>query len=124
MQLAPVIGQPAPDFTLPSTAGKDVTLLSHRGNSHVLLASFPLAFTGTAKERMSLHLLSGFKREVCRLYGTLLEDKFFSRRAYYLSDKRGIPRWTHTEAELRLRRQHDELITEIRKPPQFAVSAR
>ncbi len=115
--MPPVVGQPAPDFTLPSTAGKDVTLSSYRGDSHVLLAFFQLAFTGPctaelcafstdyaqfevlgcrvlpisvdsiptlkefkAKERMSVDLLSDFKREVCRLYGTLLEDKFFSRR--------------------------------------------
>jgi peroxiredoxin len=159
--LPPVVGQPAPDFTLPSTAGKDVTLSSFRGESHVLLAFFPLAFTGTctaelrsftadderfealgtrvlpisvdsiptlkefkAKERMSVDLLSDFKREVCRLYGTLLEDKFFSRRAYYLIDKQGILRWTHTEAELGHRRQDDELLAEIRKLPQPAVSAR
>jgi peroxiredoxin len=43
----PTIGQPAPDFTLPSTAGKDVTLSSFRGQSNVLVAFFPLAFTGT-----------------------------------------------------------------------------
>jgi peroxiredoxin (alkyl hydroperoxide reductase subunit C) len=43
----PTIGQPAPDFTLPSTAGKDVTLSSFRGKENVLVAFFPLAFTGT-----------------------------------------------------------------------------
>lgn len=45
--MAPVIGQPAPDFSLPSTAGKDVTPSSFRGDSSVLLAFFPLAFTST-----------------------------------------------------------------------------
>ena len=43
----PTIGQPAPDFTLPSTAGKDVSLSSFRGKENVLVAFFPLAFTGT-----------------------------------------------------------------------------
>ena len=159
--MPPVVGQPAPDFTLPSTAGSDVTLSSFIGNSHVLLAFFPLAFTSTcqaelrsftadneqfaalgtrvlaisvdsiptlkefkAKERMSVDLLSDFKRTVCRLYGTLLEDKFFSKRAYFLVDRQGILRWTHTEAELGHRRQDDELLAEIRKLPQSAVSAR
>ena len=36
--MAPVIGQPAPDFSLPSTAGKDVTLSSFRGDSSVLFS--------------------------------------------------------------------------------------
>jgi peroxiredoxin len=43
----PTIGQPAPDFTLPSTAGKDVALSAFRGKENVLVAFFPLAFTGT-----------------------------------------------------------------------------
>jgi peroxiredoxin len=42
----PTIGQPAPDFTLPSTAGSDVTLSSYRGKENALVAFFPLAFTG------------------------------------------------------------------------------
>lgn len=37
---------PAPDFTLPSTSGENVTLSSYRGQQPVLLAFFPLAFTG------------------------------------------------------------------------------
>ncbi len=42
----PAAGTPAPDFTLPSTSGKDFTLSALRGKN-VLLAFFPLAFTGT-----------------------------------------------------------------------------
>ncbi|MEK7668147.1 MAG: redoxin domain-containing protein [Gemmatimonadota bacterium] len=42
----PQIGQPAPDFTLPSTAGGEVALSSFRGKQNVLIAFFPLAFTG------------------------------------------------------------------------------
>lgn len=38
------IGDPAPDFTLPSHLGKDVTLSYLRGKN-VLLAFFPLAWT-------------------------------------------------------------------------------
>ena len=41
------VGAPAPDFTLPSTAGTDVTLSTFRGRAHVLIAFFPLAFTST-----------------------------------------------------------------------------
>ncbi len=43
-QVLPVIGAPAPDFTLASTAGGDLTLSALRGR-RVLLAFFPLAFT-------------------------------------------------------------------------------
>lgn len=42
----PAAGVPAPDFTLPSTSGKDFTLSAQRGRN-VLLAFFPLAFTDT-----------------------------------------------------------------------------
>lgn len=40
----PAIGVPAPDFTLPSTAGHPVSLSSLRGR-RVLLAFFPAVFT-------------------------------------------------------------------------------
>jgi len=48
----PTIGQPAPDFTLPSTAGKDVTLSSFRGKENVLVAFFPVAFSGTCTKEL------------------------------------------------------------------------
>jgi peroxiredoxin len=47
----PAVGSPAPDFTLPSTAGKDVALSSLRGRN-VLLAFFPLAFTSTCTQEL------------------------------------------------------------------------
>jgi len=40
------VGDMAPDFTLPSTAGGKVTLSDFRGKSAVVLAFFPAAFTG------------------------------------------------------------------------------
>src|SRR5215210_3169913 len=39
----PAVGEKAPDFTLPSTSGEDVTLRDFRGERAVLLAFFPLA---------------------------------------------------------------------------------
>jgi len=40
------VGDMAPDFTLPSTAGKPVKLSDFRGKSAVVLAFFPAAFIG------------------------------------------------------------------------------
>lgn len=46
-QPVPSVGAAAPDFTLPSTSGSDVTLSSFSGKNAVLIAFFPLAFTST-----------------------------------------------------------------------------
>jgi peroxiredoxin len=145
-----VIGSAAPDFTLPSTSGSDVTLSKLRGKN-VLLAFFPLAFTRVctteicsfsedygafrdantevlpisvdsiatlkefkSKERISVDLLSDFKREVSRRYGTLLEDRFHSNRAYILIDRSGIVRWTFAEETTGNRRENAELLERIR----------
>lgn len=147
----PDVGAIAPDFTLPSTAGPEVTLSAFRGRQNVLLAFFPLAFTSTctaenceftedydqftradtvvlpisvdsvpslkeyrAKYAMRQDLLSDFKRDVCRRYGTLLDDKFYSSRAYFLIDKQGVVRWRHVEAKLGDRREDAELLRVIR----------
>ena len=47
----PAVGSPAPDFTLASTSGEQVTLSALRGR-RVLLAFFPLAFTSTCTSEM------------------------------------------------------------------------
>ena len=60
-------------------------------------------------------LLSDFKREISRLYGVLLEDAFFSKRAYFLVDKQGKLAWKWVEAELGHRRENAELLEQIRK---------
>jgi peroxiredoxin len=151
MSLLPGIGTHAPDFTLPSTSGSNVTLSALRGNN-VLLAFFPLAFTRVctaelcafsedygeyegadtvvlpisvdsvpalkvfkAQEQMKVDLLSDFKREVSRQYGTLLEDRFHSSRAYVLIDRNGVVRWTHEEETSGKRRENAEIIEQIRK---------
>lgn len=40
------VGDEAPDFTLPDTAGNKVKLSDFRGKKNVVLAFFVLAFTG------------------------------------------------------------------------------
>lgn len=148
----PQVGELAPDFTLPSTSGQDVTLSSFRGSRHVLVAFFPLAFTGVctaelcafsedfdqfrgadveilpvsvdavpslkefkAKHGMQVELLSDFKRDASRAFGTLREDTFFSDRAYFLVDKAGIVRWAHVETTPGERRENAEILAEIGK---------
>ncbi len=147
----PIVGKPAPDFSLPSTADEEVTLSSFQGKSHVVLAFFPLAFTSVCTEEMgcftddfaafegvdakvfgisvdavpalkefkakhgfAIDFLSDFKRDVCRSYGTLIEDTFFSKRAYIIVDRQGITRWVFVEAELGDRRDNAELLEQLR----------
>lgn len=145
----PAVGTAAPDFTLPSTSGSDVSLAGLRGKN-VLLAFFPLAFTGVCttemcafsedytqfagkdtvvlpisvdsiptlqvfkkQEQLGLDLLSDFKREVSRAYGTLIEERFFSNRAYVLIDRTGTVRWTFAETTPGTRRENAELLAQI-----------
>jgi peroxiredoxin len=147
---APLVGHPAPDLSLPSTAGREVSLAAFRGDRNVLLAFFPLAFTSTCTAQMrcftddfaqfqrtgtavlpisvdsiptlrefkakygyTLDFLSDFRREASRRYGVLLEDRFFSKRAYFLIDRAGVLRWRHVEAELGSKRDDAELLEQI-----------
>ena len=153
IQAEPAVGAPAPDFTLPSTAGGAVTLSALRGETNVLLAFFPLAFTSVCTSELcafsddlskfeSAHtrvfglsvdfipsqkafqeklgfttelLSDAATREVSRRYGVLLEDKGFSKRAYFLVDREGVLRWKWVEAELGQRRENEELLAQIAK---------
>jgi peroxiredoxin len=52
LQNSPQVGDDAPEFTAASTSGSDVSLSSFRGKRNVLLAFFPLAFTGTCTKEL------------------------------------------------------------------------
>jgi peroxiredoxin len=146
----PKVGDKAPDFNLKSTSGEMVSLSQFHGSKNVLLAFFPLAFTGVCtaencaftedyskfegkdtvvlpisvdatpslnefrlKHKMTQHLLSDFKRDAGRSYGVLDEEKFFTKRAYFLVDKQGTLRFKHVEAELGHSRKNEELLAQI-----------
>ena len=148
----PNVGDKAPDFNLKSTSGEMVSLGQFKGQKNVLLAFFPLAFTGVctaencafsddyeqfdtksttvlpisvdstptlnefrAKYSMTHQLLSDFKREAGRAFGVLDDEKFFTKRAYFLVDKQGVIRFKHVEAELGHSRSNAELLAEIAK---------
>lgn len=150
LQNSPQAGDAAPDFVAPSTSGKEVSLSSFHGKSNVLLAFFPLAFTGTCtkelicftedfhqfqgkgveilpisvdstaslrefrnKLKMKTELLSDFKRDISRSYGVLLEDKFYSNRAYFLIDREGTVRWSYVESNPGQRRANEEILAAI-----------
>ena len=52
LQNSPQVGEAAPEFTAASTSGRDVSLSSFLGKRNVLLAFFPLAFTGTCTKEL------------------------------------------------------------------------
>jgi len=67
------------------------------------------------KNGMQTEMLSDFKREVSRAYGVLDEEKFYSRRSYFLIDKQGVVRWAHVEADNGQKRELAELLDQIAK---------
>jgi peroxiredoxin len=74
--------------------------------------------TATLKEFKGKHsfqsdFLSDFRRDVSRLYGVLIEDRYYSNRAYFLIDKTGVIRWEHIEANPSERRSNAELFEQI-----------
>jgi alkyl hydroperoxide reductase subunit AhpC len=62
---------------------------------------------------MRVDLLSDFRRAVSALYGVLQEDKFYSRRSYFLIDKAMTVRWSHVEAANGQRRENPEILARI-----------
>jgi peroxiredoxin len=75
--------------------------------------SVPTLKAFKAKENIGVDMLSDFKREVSRKYGTLLEDRFHSSRAYVIIDRQGVVRWAHEEASTRERREDEDLLAEL-----------
>ena len=51
------VGDAAPEFTLPSTAGKPVKLSEFKGKKNIVLAFYPAAFTGGCTKEMQAYQL-------------------------------------------------------------------
>ena len=66
-----------------------------------------------AKYNLTVDMLSDFKRDVSRLYGVLLEDRFYANRAYFLLDAKGVIRWEHVESNASNRREDAEIFAAI-----------
>jgi peroxiredoxin len=66
-----------------------------------------------AKYNMQADLLSDFRRDVSRLYGVLLQERFYANRAYFLLDKEGVIRWEHVEENPSHRREDSEILRAI-----------
>jgi peroxiredoxin len=89
--------------------GRDAIILPISVDSVPTLTEFK------RKESLGVELLSDFKRDVSRRYGTLLEERFFSNRAYVLVDREGVIRWTFMEATPGSRRENPEILEQLAK---------
>jgi peroxiredoxin len=101
------VGDMAPDFTLPSTDGKQVKLSDFRGKNTVVLAFFPAAFTGGCTKEMTSYantptlkhwaeelkasyvMLSDFQRKVSAQYGVFIPDRGLANRTTFVVDRDG-----------------------------------
>lgn len=97
------IGEPAPDFTLRSQHGEDVTLSSFRGDKNVVLVFFPFAFSGICTGELCelRDNLGAFETDDAEVLAISC-DHFFSNRAF--ADRDGYTFsilsdfWPHGEA--------------------------
>jgi len=66
-----------------------------------------------ARHAMAVDLLSDFKRDASRAYGTLLEELNFSNRAYFLIGADGVVQWAHVEENPGKSRTNPEILAAI-----------
>lgn len=96
------VGSVAPDFTLKSQHGEDITLSSFRGDQNVVLVFIPFAFSGICADEL------GEIRDNLDLFGAadaqvlaISCDHFFANRAFSDRDGHTFPIlsdfWPHGE---------------------------
>ena len=83
--LLPVIGKPAPDFTLPSTSGEDVSLRQFKGKKTVVLYFYPNDDTpGCTKEACQFRdLYWDFDKVGAVIYGVSADDMDSHKKFQY-----------------------------------------
>jgi peroxiredoxin len=86
------LGSVAPDFTLPSQHGEDITLSSFRGNHHVVLVFFPFAFSGICSDELAeiRDNLAAFESADAQVLAISC-DHMFSNRAFADRDGHTFP---------------------------------
>ena len=96
------VGSVAPDFTLKSQHGEDVTLSSFRGEKNVVLVFFPFAFSGICTDELGeiRDDLDAFEAENAQVLAISC-DHFFANRAFSDRDGHTFPIlsdfWPHGE---------------------------
>ena len=85
----PDVGQIAPDFKLRGAGGLSFALSEHRGQKHVLLVFYPLAFSGTCSHQLPLvqEALPRFEAADTLVYG-ISTDSHHSNTAF--AEKLGL----------------------------------
>ena len=58
-------------------------------------------------------MASDFRRDVSRMYGVLIEERFYANRAYFLIDRQGILRWAHVEKHPGMKRDNKEIFQQL-----------
>jgi peroxiredoxin len=83
------VGSVAPDFTLKSQHGEDITLSSFRGDQNVLLVFIPFAFSGICTDELAQLRdgIDGFEAAGTQILAVSC-DHFFANRAF--SDRDGL----------------------------------
>jgi peroxiredoxin len=66
-----------------------------------------------SRYQMRSHLLSDFRRDICKLYGVFNERKFYADRSYFLVDRNGVIRWAFAEEVNGKRRSNDEIFSQL-----------
>jgi peroxiredoxin len=108
-----LLGQPAPDFTLPSSTGENITLGSYRGHKHVVLVFYPLDFSPVCSMQLPEYsgrqddfadagaVILGINRDSVHAHKAWAADYGIEvpLRAVFLIDRDGVVRFEHVEAK-------------------------